>query len=139
MADYPDFEGDKSGLFPIAEWAAKEGNEKLIFEDVGAGAFGALDSVEYLIPASKTLYIVSISIAAYATNAADGDKQAHYRVEIRNVTTAVILDVIGGNGGGMYLFVVPHILEAGDTVRLTVQNRSNFTAGIMGRLHCYEV
>lgn len=135
----PDFYSGGADVRSRAVWETELDNDKFIYEDVGAGAFGASDSTTYTVPTGKTLYIANISVAAYAINAADGDKQAHFKVTVVNVTDSVILANIGGNGGGMYPVEVPFKILAGEQVKLTVQNRSNYVADVMGRLHCYEV
>ena len=68
---YPDFEGNKVGLYLMPEWAAKEGKEwsKIV---VGANkAFGTSANGSYLVPAGKTLYITQASWQSVASAAAD--------------------------------------------------------------------
>ncbi len=134
---YPDYEGDKSGLYLIPEWAAKEAVDKNFTVISGAIVFGFTAETTYVIPTGKTLYIVGLSFASVANLAADGDNNQMAFVDI-TIDTAY-LSFLGGNGGGAEGFAKPMVFTEGTTFKLRVWNRANHTSLIYASCWGYEL
>ena len=69
MSDYPDYEGQKSAVFLIPQWAAKEATDVDEYETVLAGAAGTFKVIEYTVPTGKTLFIVQFGGGMIIDNA----------------------------------------------------------------------
>lgn len=80
---YPDFEGSKLKVYPIAEWAALEGYDKAITGSVVVAAAAWRTIVAYAVPAGVTLSIKSLL--------AGNSLAARKRLQLLN-GAAVVLD-----------------------------------------------
>ena len=122
---YPDFEGSKSKLYTVAEWAAKEGTDKNWLIADAVTAYGEYVSTTYNVPAGKTLYITHASFSIYAIAAADADNNSIAYAQIQDTTAGVVEWSQGGNGGGYASFTKPIVIEAGHQFYCSVINYSN--------------
>ena len=136
---YPDYEGGKRRLYLTPEWAAEFGVDKS-FSGLGANqAPGAGISAIYNVPAGKTLYIVSMEIASFATNAADADNNQIVRGRIHDDTAAVWKVAIGGNGGAQSVFSRVIKITAGHMITYDCNNNSNHNCDLWLSVEAYEV
>ena len=127
---YPDYEGDKSGLYLKPEWAAKEGTDKNFTYSRGQTPWGGFAQNDYAVPAGKTLYICGMSFYNRSFLAANGDLNQIGVSTIYDVTDLNTLAVLGGNGGGSISFPKPIPIPGGHTVRVYQYNWANHdTAG----------
>ncbi len=108
---FPDYQGDKSGLYLKPEWAAKEGLDKNLelYEEVLA--VGAQQVLQYAVPAGKVFIAISVGASSIASNLADRDIQQLGRLVYIVDGTRYIH--IGFNGGGCWNFAKPVIATAG--------------------------
>lgn len=135
---YPDFEGQKSKLFTVADWAAVLATDKELnfyVNDVIYGNYGYLD---YTVPAGKTLYVTEISFLMYASDEADADNNQIGVVSLKNQTDTTYHGLVGGNGGGYLHLSKPAVFTAGKVVRLLVWNNANHTCNVEGYAGGYE-
>ncbi len=136
---YPDFEGDKSGLYLKPEWAAKERVDKnftLLANGVG---IAGLSTSSYVVPAGKTLYVVGAGLCICGFADADKDNNQIGWLYLRDVTAAVNLCGAGGNGGVSLVFNKPAVIPAGHQFDLNVYNMCNHLADIFAFAQGYEV
>ena len=136
---YPDFEGDKSKLFTVADWAAVEANDKTLGVTSANKGNGTTVQATYTVPAGKTLFITQFGFAVYATNAADADNNQICRGAITNVTTGVVNASMGGNGGGGMSLTKPMVLTEGQQLALSVANESNHNCDLQAVCSGYEI
>lgn len=120
---YPDFEGNKLGLYLIPEWAAKEGNDILRGADGNNKATGTSINVAYTVTAGKKLYITQLGMFSYATLAADRDKDQICVLQL--FIAAIGYPVIGSSGGGFWNLPKPMVALAGQVVNLFGFNFAN--------------
>lgn len=134
---YPDFEGDKVGLYLKPEWAAKEGVDKNFYAVGADKAFGAGADGSYVVPAGKTLYITQYSYYNRAVLAADADNN---QMCWGYLTDLIIADVVfGGNGGGGGILKKPWVIIAGATMKWYIKNTANHNCHIGLVINGYEV
>lgn len=117
---YPDFEGDKSGLYLKPEWASKEGTDKN-FDVTGLNkTWGQSASVSYTVPADKTLYITGYSFNARPGSDPAAIVQVLAHGYIFNNTTSAYYGRLGGEGGASITFPVPIVIEGSEQVTFYV-------------------
>jgi len=136
---YPDFEGDKSGLYLKPEWAAYEGIDKN-FRATGLNkATLTWASFSYDVPAGKTLYICGASmwIRGYAVE--DRDNNQIGALDLQNFTTATHLVMVGGNGGCSVVLPKPLVIPGDDKFYGAFFNKSNHSCNIEGTAWGYEI
>lgn len=124
---YPDFEGDKSKLYSVPEWAAYEATDKTFTtSDTDVAPDGSIFE-EYEVDADKTLYISSVTFTATASAQADRDNNEMCELIIYKWAPAptVAYCLMGGNGGGQVTFPKPPVIEGGQILRVYVYNRAN--------------
>lgn len=136
---YPDYEGNKVGLYLIPEWAAKEGTDKSFYGFGTNVAVGDSAVVNYTVPAAKTLYISAAAFAAsaYADANADLNQVAWFRIV--DTTTGDVFVYIGGNSGGQITFPKPIVIPAAHQVSIRLFNQSNHTLNLRFTAQGYEV
>jgi len=127
---YPDFEGQKSKLFTVADWAAVEATDINLTAAVANVLFGFGVLVIYLVPAAQTLYITQISFSSRANLAASGDLPQICQGQLFNVTTGIFLYRQGGNGGGGRNFAKPIVIPGGETLDVIVINYANHACDV---------
>ena len=134
---YPDYEGGKSGLYLMPEWAAREGLDKNI--TVISGSLGFLDTAEteYIVPIAKTLYIVGMSFGSRADAEADADKNQMALVDLTIDTQ--YLSFLGGNGGNGEPFNKPMVFAGETTLKLRVWGYANHNIHVWASCWGYEV
>lgn len=137
MADYPDFEGQKSGLYDIPHWAAKEATDKNFLLTANSKSGHQAGEITYVVPAGKTLYICGISSAIGADTASDYDHHLVIALSIKSGTT--VLGVQGGNGGCGIGFSKPYAISAGSTFTLRAYNYSDITVNMTATAWGYEI
>lgn len=124
MADYPDFEGDKSGLYLKPEWAAKEGVDKNFLgstdapESRGEGVYA-----DYSVPAGETLFVTQLSFLNRSVAAADSDNAQ--MCEAGLIVDDIRVIITGGNGGGAIILNKPLRVNALSIVRGYAINWAN--------------
>jgi len=137
---YPDFEGDKSGLYLKPEWAAKEGTDKSFYANRIAATFGqAPPAAFYLVPVGKTLYLNGLSFGVRANLVADADNNQMGSAYIIDTTTGDIYGYVGGNGGGCVVFPKPIVIPGGDVVAYPVVCQANHACDIDVTCWGYEI
>lgn len=136
---YPDFEGDKSGVYLRPEWAAKEGTDKNFYGEALNVLSDVQVSMSYLVPSGKTLYMLSYSVVLYAQTRTEGDLNQMVVGTIWGSDIAEARVYIGGNGGASINFPKPLVLSAGVTVYFYLRNVSAHTAGVGLVAMGYEV
>jgi hypothetical protein len=134
---YPDYEGDKSGLYLKPEWAAKEGIDKnLVVQAINVAIGGNTDGT-YVVPAGKTFYINGMSFYSFASAPADAELNQIGRAIL--YVAAIFAAAIGGNGGGSLIFPKPIVIGTGVTVTYRVGNVSDHVVNHGMTLFGYEV
>ena len=139
MSDKPDGTGLTVDLADRATWAAVEGID-LDFAVFAIGvATGVRNSVTYLVPAGKTLYVVSFAVAVWGNAVADREKNQICAGNMWNVTTGDNIIYIGGNGGASIIFPKPIVIPAGQRVSFDVINWSGHDCIVSADGYGYEV
>lgn len=136
---YPDFEGEKSGLYLKPEWSAKEGTDKNFIANDDALIFGEGATVTYLVPAGKSLYITQVSTSLVAPLVANSGNNQICRALVYDQTDNVVKWCLGGNGGAGMAFSKPIVIPTGHTVWFTCYNFSANTAWGVVVASGYEV
>lgn len=139
MADYPDFEGGKSKLFTVADWAAIEATDKSFHGGEGAADNLATYVLSYAVPAVKTLYITWFAIVAYTLVVANQEKPQICAGYIQDFTTLVVKARLGGNGGAALPLNKPVVIDGGHTVYFAVLNVTGHAADIFVAAGGYEL
>lgn len=139
MADYPDFEGAKSKLFTVADWAAVEATDKnFVSGSVASGySFGNGPSLTYVVPTGKTLFIIGIASVTAAKTDTDYDHFLYTHVVLWSNST--ILAKTGGIGGGALSLLKPIAFDAGETMKISGINWSNITCLVDALAWGYEI
>jgi hypothetical protein len=139
MSDYPDFEGDKSGLYLKPEWSAKEATDKTFLAAEGSGlfTFGSQAVVYYDVPADKTLYITQISVFSGAWDAANADKAQHVQGLIGD--NGVWGWYAGGDGGCSQAFSNPIVIKGGHEASFVAINYANHACAVALSAKGYEI
>lgn len=138
---YPDFEGEKSGLYLTPEWAAKEGKDVTITDSAGNVSYSAGVTKDTVIPADTTRFIVQASWVNRAQDAADADKDQMSQLGIAKIDPAPTVNhcLIGGNGGGQANFPKPLKFATGETLRVVATNWANHDTVISFTLTGYDI
>lgn len=136
---YPDFEGAKSKLFTVADWAALEATDKNLSSLGGNKGYGGSLNLDYTVPSDKTLYIVGASFMIYAETSTDYD---HFLLAVINLvdnTAGVTFARYGGLGGGVISLNKPFVVSADSLFRGQVINFSNITCTLSISAWGYEI
>lgn len=134
-----DIENQSVGLWGEAGWAALQGNDKGFRASTANAARGDDATVEYTVPAGKTLYLITFGGASYAVDAADADKQHAVEGYIYNDTTSTYLAHIGGNLGFGISFGIPLVVPENELVKVRLFNRASFNCNIRVRALGFEI
>lgn len=128
--DYPDYEGGKSRLLTVADWAAIEAYDVNLY-GFGAGiAISVGISVAYAVPAGRILYITNFAFSSIAVANADKDNNQICIGRLEDVTVPTVFWYQGGNGGGGLTFPKPIVIPALHTLRAYVYNYANHICNI---------
>lgn len=136
---YPDFEGDKSGLYLMPEWAAFEAIDINLSAFVANRPWNFTLTSDYVVTAGRTLYITSASCKLSATLQADADNNHFFSYTLQNTTTGIILAYLGGNGGGQLIFPKPITIPAGETYRMALTIMANHNCNPAVASRGYEI
>jgi hypothetical protein len=134
-----DIEAQSVGVYLKPDWETKEGNHKVIIVEAFDKAYGVTAYTDYAVTAGKTLYIVWLSGAGLAANAADADAMQIVYGKILYVATGDTITFIGGNGGFYAQFPVPLKIAGGTAIRLAVTSYANHDSHIYAILGGYEI
>lgn len=137
--DYPDYQGEKAGVYLEPEWAAREGRDRLFTMLALNQTFGMFAGVTYIVPVGRTLYITYISVYCGATNAADADnnQMVHLVIFTPDVLTRAIR--LGGNGGFSMVLIQPLVIQAGVFVSPRIYARANHAVDMSFSVGGYEI
>jgi len=127
---YPDFEGNKSKLFTVADWAAIEATDINFHSGLNNAANLACHLLNYVVPAGRTLYITYYTITAFTIVVADQEKPQICTGYIQDVTAGIVLMRLGGNGGAEIPLNKPVVIPGGNTARFAVCNFTGHVADI---------
>jgi len=136
---YPDFEGDKSGLYLKPEWSAKEARDKNFGLTMANKASGEYVAGSYAVPAGKTLYITGLSFSINGTEAEDRDNNQVGEAVLLLFAGLLTRAILGGNGGGGIALSKPIVFEAEDVMYILLYNYANHNCGGYLTLWGYEV
>jgi len=136
---YPDFEGDKSRVYSVAEWAVIEGTDLSFSGSANNVAPGAPLTVNYNVTAGKTLYITQFTFSCYANLVADMDNNQFCAFAMYNFTTAEYLLYMGRNGGGGMPLNKPISVAAGNLVQFVLGVAVNHNCDLRLSVGGYEV
>lgn len=136
---YPDWEGNKSGLYPKPEWAAFEGRDKNFYAVRNNAGINLSVSTAYTVPAGKTLFITSLSFMAAAAATADRDNNQMCMGWIYDFTLLTTLWSQGGNGGGSTPFNKPFVFTTGTRVIFQCTNHANHNCNLTIAANGYEI
>ena len=136
---YPDYEGNKLGIYDKPFWAVYEGLDKNFILSGVKKAYGGEHVVRYVIPTGKTLFVTHATFCMFADAVADADSNQIIELVIYNFTTSAYEAIQGGNGGGFFPLPTPLIFTAGEEVGFSVVHRGNHDAFIFGVVRGYEI
>ncbi len=136
---FPDWSGPKVGVYLQPEWAAKEGTDKTFTADGSNITRGLYVLEDYLVPADKTLYIVSLSFAGFGFAAGDSDNNQFCEGSLMNLTDNEIYVSLAGNGGASIVLSKPAVFKAGKTMRIFEYNRANHACYLTVSAQGYEI
>lgn len=122
---YPDYEGGKSKLYTVDEWAAFEGIDKNLFLTAVNKASGILTTGTYIVPSGKTLYVSGLGFSLVASEADDRDNNQIGYALLSGTLLVTKYSVVGGNGGGMAIFDKPIVIASGYTLNYSLANYAN--------------
>lgn len=108
---YPDFEGNKSGLYSKAEWAAFEGSDRNITGTSLVLPAAATALISYTPPATQTFYI-----SHFGCNLISG--AGNVALYIQESPIIVYLAVAGGAQGCFASLNKPIVVAGGQMVRM---------------------
>lgn len=136
---YPDFEGEKSGLYLIPEWTTVENTDKNFHTYGQNKTAGEGINISYTIPAGKTLYITWASGGIISQNQADYDHFMRMWGYIDDDTLSVrYVDLVGESG--IHLpFPKPIVIPSGHDLFAALYNWSDINAILLLTVVGYEV
>jgi len=138
-SDYPDYQGEKVGIFPEAEWATREGFGVDIRQYTLNVAPNALIFAQHIVAGGRVLYITQFGFSSAANLVADADNNQICRGDIINFVTGVWYWLQGGNGGGRAVFSKSLVFLAGTTVHFRCANRANHNCDLGVYAGGYEI
>lgn len=136
---YPDYEGGKSKIYSVGEWAVLNGDDVHVWDNDGPIASGNGVLISHTTTAGKVFYVVRVSAWWYASNAADRDLNQIGGLIAWNSTVAGAY-VFGGGHGGVTILLTPAIpVPANQTYNAQALNRGNHNMEIAVSMTGYEV
>jgi len=112
MSDYPDFEGNKSKLFTVADWSAVEATDKNLEGSNTFLAAGRSIVIDYVIPSGSTFYICQWGFEIEKDTFVIGELTSY------DGATSTYLGVNGGKPGNALSLSKPVAITGGDHCRL---------------------
>jgi len=137
MNDLPDFNPTGTATRTVADWAAYEGTNKIFLGQNAAAGYNTATTTDYVVPASKVLYILSYSGWVFANAAADYDHFLYMFARLSD--NAVVKTARGGLGGLSVVLPTPLTIAAGRTFTYAAVNYSNITCTVGISVYGYEV
>ena len=134
-----DIKAQSVGIYSQPEWAAKIGTDKNFKATAANIGFGSSGIGTYTVPTGKTLYLCGLSFAIRAYAEANGDLNQIGRAILENLTDAISLAELGGNGGNGVVFSKPIPVATGKQIRYGVVVYANHTCNIYVTAWGYEV
>ena len=135
-----DYQKQTVGVYQQPEWAALTGIDKNFEVPETLLADGEYASMDYTVPAGKTLYLTHHSAAIWGDAQADKEKpqivEAHIDIGGPPWT---YYGVAGGNGGVVQAFTKPVVVDAGETAWLVIYNRAGHSVRVWGSCCGYEI
>jgi len=127
------------GVYLQPEWAAKTGIDKDFHADADNVASGSGISLNYTVPAGKTLYITHVTGVCRAYDLANGDLNQIGYIDLREATVPRKLISLGGNGGAGISLAKPIVFTQNQQLFCFMINVSNHSCTL--RVDCggYEV
>ena len=127
------------GVYLQPEWAARENLDKSIRAYDTNKPFEGSASTSYVVPAGKTLYIVSVSFIQHVNAAVDYDHHLWGEVHLIDMTTGATLYKVAGHGGGNLILPTPAIIPGEHEFQLYIINSSNVNCYLDGVTLGYEM
>lgn len=134
---YPDYEGNKAGVYLKSEWAAREGRSLVLSNSADTIVRGGGISAGMAVPAGKRWVINEVGGSSVSWNAADGELNQMCFLQLAVDGVAVLQ--LGGNGGAYAPLSEPIELTAGQLVGVALQNMANHDSSLFVFAHGYEV
>lgn len=134
---YPDYEGTKSKLFTVSDWAAVRATDKnftgtAVNKTRGTGVISA-----YAVPTGSTLYITGASFDIYSNAAADYDHFLHGQIGLKSGAT--YLCRLGGIGGKAISFDKPLVIAGGTNFNIEITTQANVACNLGYSVWGYEL
>ncbi len=134
---YPDYEGDKSGLYLKSEWAAMEGLDKNFSATADTIGRGGGISAGGIVGVEKKWIINEVSGSCVSWLAVDGELNQMCFLTVSVAGVAVFK--IGGNGGVYAPFGKPLAVTEGQLFGVALTNMANHDCSLFVSAHGYEV
>lgn len=122
---YPDYEGQKSGLYDSPEWATIVGDEKNWASSGANLTAGQFATFSYTTPAGLTLYFRWAGGMIRAQDPANYDHFLYCSIDIIRAGSTVLS--VGGIGGAQIILPSGFAVDAGVTIQVFITNRGNIT------------
>lgn len=138
---YPDYEGQKSGVYSIADWAVIKGVEKIFGIYSASKGWKEEGEVNYTVPAGKTLYINWVGCWIRAHTDTDYDHFFYFGCSLSEIVDATYIEkaLFGGIGGGSIVLSTPAVIDAGNQLALVITNHSNLDTDMYAEAIGYEI
>jgi len=120
--DYPDYQGEKRGVYTPAEWAAFEGEDITIFGTDAPMDFGESVITTYTVPPGRTLYIVRYSASVRGFLEADNNRFLYIWFRLRDVTGAIVYVSIPANIGVGDNLAIPVVIPENHQLEMRTWN-----------------
>ena len=136
---YPDFEGDKSGLYLKPEWSAREALDKNFYAHNLLAAWAGTAIVTYNVPAGKTLYICGAACLVAPILVADVDKTIRCMFKLEEGIGATYRLQESSFGGNSVTLAKPLVWTGGEQFKATIVSLSAPVVSITINAWGYEV
>ena len=127
---YPDFEGNKSGLYLKGSWSEQGGLRKILSGVKVNAAFQENAFILYTVPAGKTLHITTLSAYCVASAVADADNNQICTLEVFTPLASDRQILAGLNGGGVFPLEQEIRVNEGDDFLELVYSYCNHTVNL---------
>ena len=137
--DYPDYQGEKAGLYPQPGWSAEEGTDINLRAFAAGRTWGQFASVAYAVPAGQTLYLVDFTWESVVVTDTDYDHFLYSTLHVEDLIVPTSFLDRGGVGGGGAHLSKPIVIPALHQVQVRTYNRANLTCNLTVCALGYEV
>jgi hypothetical protein len=117
MTDYPDYEGEKSGVYSFELWAAKKGLGRGDWNSASVDDSTWTAVLTYTVPTGKELYVCGFGGNIEAENGLIGSLSV-------GIISFLAKAVSGGYMGFFSPLPVPILVGAGNTVRVNLYHKA---------------